>query len=113
MRFAVTEFTVAPGQEVHLVLNNTATSPAMRHNVVVLQADTDVAAFGGAAATATETDFIPPAMESSVIAHTPMSNPGQTVEVTFTAPSTTGDYPFICSFPGHFATMRGTMHVTS
>jgi azurin len=40
-----------------------------------------------------------------------MSNPGQTVEVTFTAPSATGDYPFICSFPGHFATMRGTMHV--
>jgi azurin len=111
MRFAVTEFTVAPGQEVHLVLNNTATNPAMRHNVVVLQQDTDVNAFGAAAATATATDFIPPAMEGDVIAHTPMSNPGQTVEVTFTAPSATGDYPFICSFPGHFATMRGTMHV--
>jgi azurin len=111
MRFAVTEFTVAPGQEVHLVLNNTATNPAMRHNVVVLQRDTDVNAFGAAAATATETDFIPAAMETDVIAHTPMSNPGQTVEVTFTAPSATGDYPFICSFPGHFATMRGTMHV--
>lgn len=112
MRYAVTEFTVAPGQEVHLVMNNTATSPAMRHNVVILNLDADVQAFGTAAATAADTDFIPAAMQDQVIAHTPMSNPGQTVEVTFTAPTATGDYPFICSFPGHFATMRGTMHVT-
>lgn len=46
-----------------------------------------------------------------IIANTPMSAPGETVEVTFTAPSTVGDYPFICTFPGHYMTMKGTMHV--
>jgi azurin len=111
MRYAQTEFTVAPGQTVHLVLNNTATSPAMRHNVVVLQQGSDVAAFGTAAVAAAATDYIPPALESQVIAHTAMSNPGETVEVTFTAPDQPGDYPFLCSFPGHFATMQGTMRV--
>ena len=111
MRYAQTEFTVAPGQTVHLVFNNTATSPAMRHNVVILQQGSDVAAFGTAAVAAAATDYIPADMESQVIAHTAMSNPGQTVEVTFTAPEQAGDYPFLCTFPGHFATMQGTMHV--
>ena len=111
MRYAQTEFTVAPGQTVHLVFNNTATSPAMRHNVVILQQGSDVTAFGTAAVAAAATDYIPADMESQVIAHTAMSNPGQTVEVTFTAPEQAGDYPFLCTFPGHFATMQGTMHV--
>jgi azurin len=111
MRYTQTEFTVAPGQTVHLVFNNTATSPAMRHNVVVLQQGSDVAAFGTAAVAAAATDYIPADMESQVIAHTPMSDPGQTVEVTFTAPDQAGDYPFLCTFPGHYVTMQGTMHV--
>ena len=111
MRYAQTEFTVAPGQEVHLVFHNVATSPAMRHNVVVLEQGSDVTAFGTAAVSAAATDYIPPALEGQVIAHTAMSDPGETVEVTFTAPSATGDYPFLCSFPGHFATMQGTMRV--
>ncbi len=111
MRYAQTEFTVAPGQTVHLVFHNVATSPAMRHNVVVLQQGSDVTAFGTAAVSAAATDYIPPAMEAEVIAHTPMSDPGETVEVTFTAPDSAGDYPFVCTFPGHFATMQGVMRV--
>jgi len=111
MRYAQTEFTVAPGQEVHLVFNNTATSPVMRHNVVVLDQGSDVMAFGTAAIAAAQTDYIPAQLESQVIAHTAMSNPGETVEVTFTAPDATGDYPFLCTFPGHYATMQGTMRV--
>jgi azurin len=112
MRYAVTEFTVAPGQEVHLVMNNTATNPAMRHNVVILNLDADVQAFGTAAATAADTDFIPAAMQDQVIAHTPMSNPGQTVEVTFTAPKEPGEYMYVCTFPGHYiAGMKGKLVV--
>src|SRR5688500_16887761 len=77
MRFAQTEFTVAPGQEVHLVLNNVATSPAMRHNVVILEQGSDVAAFGTASVSAAATDYIPFNLVDQVIAHTPTSNPGQ------------------------------------
>jgi azurin len=32
--------------------------------------------------------------------------------VTFTAPAA-GDYPYICTFPGHYMTMRGVMHVVA
>jgi azurin/glucose/arabinose dehydrogenase/lysophospholipase L1-like esterase len=36
---------------------------------------------------------------------------GQTLEVEFTAPKQPGAYPFLCTFPGHWQIMRGTMTV--
>jgi len=111
MRYEQTEFTVAPGQTVHLTLNNTATNPAMSHNVVVLALGADPNAVGQAALSAAGTGYIPQDMADRIVAHTPMSAPGQTVEVTFTAPQQAGDYPYICTFPGHYVTMRGTMRV--
>ena len=36
---------------------------------------------------------------------------GKTLKVKFTAPNTPGEYPYICSFPGHWQIMRGTMTV--
>jgi plastocyanin len=47
-----------------------------------------------------------------VIAKTPFAGPGQTVEVSFTAPAKPGSYPFVCTFAGHFqAGMKGTLIV--
>ena len=113
MKYEQTEFTVAPGQTVNLTFTNTATSAAMQHNVVVLKPGTDVAQFGQAAASAADNDYIPRRLESSVVAHTAMSGPGETVTVTFTAPTTPGDYVYICSYPGHYTTMKGTMRVVA
>jgi azurin len=113
MEFNTKEFTVAPGQEVQLSFTNSATSAAMRHNVVVLDLGADVDAFGTAAMAAADTDFIPPALADQVVAHTAMSDPGETVELTFTAPSKPGDYTYICTFPGHFMVMRGVMRVVA
>lgn len=110
MRYEVTEFTVQAGQEVKIVFRNTATSPAMHHNVVVLQDQESIERVGMAALEAGEAnEYIPE--DDAIIAHTPMSAPGETVEVTFTAPEEPGDYPFICTFPGHYMLMQGTMHV--
>lgn len=113
MKYEQTEFTVAPGQTVNLTFTNTATSASMRHNVVVLDPGTDVAQFGQAASTAAGTDYIPRRLEDAIVAHTAMSGPGETVEVTFTAPTTPGDYVYICSYPGHYVTMKGTMRVVA
>jgi plastocyanin len=33
------------------------------------------------------------------------------VAIEFTAPSAPGDYPYVCTFPGH-STMRGILKVT-
>jgi azurin len=46
-----------------------------------------------------------------VIAATKMCNKGEHVTVDFIAPAP-GDYPFICTYPGHAAFMRGILNVT-
>jgi azurin len=115
MKYKQTEFTVAPGATIKLVFDNTATAPSMQHNVVVMsKAPSDdvfrrVGEAGMQAGSANE--YVPD--DPAVLAATPMSKPGETVEVTFTAPEETGDYGYVCTFPGHWATMQGTMHVTS
>ena len=49
--------------------------------------------------------------DDAVLAATDMSEPGETVSVTITAPSEPGDYRYICTFPGHYTVMQGTMTV--
>jgi azurin len=113
MKYKQTEFTVAPGATIKLVFDNSATAPSMQHNVVVLnKAPSDevfrrVGEGGMQAGSANE--YVPD--DSAVLAATDMSQPGETVSVTFTAPEETGDYGYLCTFPGHWATMQGTMHV--
>jgi azurin len=114
MEFQQTEFAVAPGETVRLVFDNTATAPSMQHNVVVLNEPPSQDIFqrigeGGMEA-GVAGDYVPD--DPAVLAYTPMSAPGETVEVTFTAPEETGEYGYVCTFPGHWATMNGTMRVT-
>lgn len=114
MRFNVSELETAAGQETTLVFKNSGTLPkaAMGHNFVLLKPGTDLAAFGNAAVAASGTEYIPNAAElkDQVVAHTKVLGPGETDTISFTI-DTPGDYPFICSFPGHWAIMRGTLTV--
>lgn len=116
MKYQRTEFAVAPGETVKLVFENVATSPSMQHNVVIVTSNDDEVfmEIGEAGTRAGSTnDYIPQEEElrEQVLAYTPMSKPGETVEVTFTAPSEPGEYGYLCTFPGHWATMQGTMYV--
>ncbi|MEF8866653.1 MAG: plastocyanin/azurin family copper-binding protein [Salinibacter sp.] len=117
MKYETTEFSVAPGETVRLVFENTATSPSMQHNVVLLTSN-DEALFEevGEAGTraGSSNDYVPQEdpLREQVLAYTPMSQPGETVEVTFTVPEESGEHGYLCTFPGHWATMQGTMIVT-
>ena len=82
----------------------------MGHNVVVLLPDTDLDRFARAAARAGATDYIPPNMRDQVVAHTRMLGGGESDTIRFPAPAP-GTYPFLCSFPGHYLAMRGTLIV--
>ena len=60
------------------------------------------------------TERVKPKLEiPEVLFSTKLVNPQQTVTLRFTAPSKTGDYPFVCTFPGHWSIMNGTMKVVS
>lgn len=113
LKFNKTEFSVSPGQTVHIIFKNTADNAAMSHNVVVVRSEDVINTVGQAGMMASDTDYVPMDMKNDIIAFTPMSAPGETVEVTFTAPTTPGDYPYICTFPGHYLSMTGIMRVTS
>ena len=111
MKYDRTLFKIKAGQEVKLTLKNIGKLPkeAMSHNVVILAQGTDVQAFGEAAVAA-KPDHIPPAMASDVIAHTKLLGPGESETISFKIPDP-GVYDFICSFPGHFGTMKGKIVV--
>ena len=109
MKFSTTEIRVKAGEEVTLTLKNAGTMPkeSMGHNFLLLGGGTDVEGFATKAMVAKETDYIPADMKSSILAHTKLLGPGESDTITFTVPA--GTYDFICSFPGHYAQMRGKL----
>ena len=111
MAFEQTEFTVKAGTDVTLTFENTATSAAMEHNVVLLadNAAATIDRVGQAAMSAAANAYVPE--DEAVLAATDLAKPGETVTLTFTAPSEPGEYAYICTFPGHYTMMQGTLRV--
>ena len=111
MKYSITEIPAKPGETLRIKLVSKGTLPkvAMAHNVVVLKPGAKQADFANAAAMARATDFVPAEMKDQVVAASALAGPGETVEVTVKIPAA-GTYPFICTFPGHFAAgMRGNI----
>jgi uncharacterized protein len=111
MKFALPEFTAKPGQRVRITLTN---PDDMQHNMLVLRPGT-IEAVGAladamvSAPDAAERQYIPPTPD--VMWFTPLVDPGQSAVLEFTAPRQAGDYPYVCTFPGHWRIMQGTMKV--
>jgi azurin len=114
MKFSVPTITAKPGEQLRIRLTAKGAMPkiAMAHNVVVLNKSASVTDFVTVAMNARATDFIPADKKADILAHTGLAGAGETVEVTFKVPAAAGDYPYVCSFPGHFqAGMKGTLTV--
>jgi azurin len=111
MQFNTKAIEVPAGEEVTLVFNNLGKLPkaAMGHNVVILKPDSDVMAFGAGAVAAAATEYVPASgpLADQIVAHTKLLGPGETDTITFTLEA--GIYKFLCSFPGHYALMQGTI----
>jgi azurin len=114
MKFDVTNITAAPGETIKVVLTNHMTLPkeVMGHNWVLLAAGTDPVAFAVAAASEAANGYIPPKLKDKVLAAIPVLGPNESGEIAFTAPAAPGEYPFLCSFPGHGVVgMKGVLVV--
>jgi azurin len=108
--FDKTELEVSAGQEVTLVFQNN--SAVQEHNWVLVAGGEDVAApIADAGLTAGLDNEYLGEDRSNVIAHTGVAQGGETVEVTFTAPTDAGTYLYICTVPGHYPLMQGTLVV--
>ncbi|MCP4853451.1 MAG: c-type cytochrome [Fuerstiella sp.] len=103
---------VAPGTRVALTFHNT--DPSMPHNVVVIKADA-MEEFGGQSMVlasnprAIATHYVPD--DPAEICFSPILNPGDQYTVYFEAPKETGRYRFLCTYPGHWKVMRGSLYI--
>ena len=116
MLFTTRQFSVRPGQPVKLVFTN---PDATDHNLVLVEpgslAEVGMAANEMARNPKNATsDFIPESKRDLIIAATPMIGPTRKSLVhvlRFEAPTEPGVYPYVCTFPGHWIVMNGTMVV--
>lgn len=114
MKYDLNAFEVKPGQQVSVTLTNIGTSPkvSMGHDFVLLKSNVNVPGFVEAASMHAAQDYVAPETEKDVIARTKLLGPGESDTTTFTAPFVPGDYTYVCTFPGHYATgMHGIMTV--
>ena len=114
MQFDLKTFEVNAGDKVELTFKNIGKIPkiAMGHNLVVLKKGISAIAFGQKAmgAGANATNALPESVKGDTIAATKLLGPAESETISFTAPEA-GDYEYVCTFPGHFAMMRGVMKV--
>ncbi|MCB4806703.1 azurin [Tamlana sp. 62-3] len=108
MQFDISEIKVQSGKKIKLTLRHKGKMGVniMGHNFVLLKQGVNVAGFGRKAASAKDNQFIPKDAENDVIAFTKVIGGGETTSIEFDAPKP-GTYDFICSFPGHYALMKG------
>ena len=113
MLYDKTLIVVEAGKPVQVILVN---EDAMQHNLVI-GAPGSVEELGTLAEKMQpEPDsqgrmYVP---ESSSVLHaTVMLNTGETARLSFVAPQETGDYIYVCTFPGHWRRMFGTMTVVA
>jgi azurin len=112
MKYDVKSFEVKAGEQVEIVFEN---PDFMQHNLVIAKRGT-LNTIGAAAdklasdPKGAELNYVPQIPE--VLFSTSLVNPQETVKLRFTAPTEPGDYPFICTFPGHWSIMNGIMKVT-
>jgi azurin len=111
MKYDTEMFTVKAGQTVEITFEN---PDAMQHNLVVVKpksmekvgmaGDKMMMDQRGA-----EKNYVPDLPE--VLFATPLVNPGQMYKLVFRAPAAPGEYPYVCTFPGHWSIMNGVMKV--
>ena len=111
MLFTVAEFSAKAGQPVKLIFTNPDVTP---HNLVVVSpgssAEIGIAANEMARSPdGVKKQFIP--SSEKILHHTQMLEQDTSDVLRFKAPDEPGDYPYICTFPGHWIIMKGVMRI--
>jgi azurin len=112
MEFIPTSVTVPAGVPIRVTFRNVGKLPKfiMGHNLVILRIGTNVDAFGEAGSTEKKNGYISESMRDQVIAASGVIGPRRHAVLEL-PPLQAGDYPFVCTFPGHHKKMRGVMTV--
>lgn len=111
MRYDRAFFAVEAGKAVEVVIENTDIMP---HNLVVTLP-------GALEEVGLEAESLPPERKSGAKQYVPLSDkvvfashlvaPAGREKLSFVAPREPGEYPYVCTFPGHWRRMYGVMIV--
>jgi uncharacterized protein len=110
-RYSQTTIEARPGQRVQIAFSN---SDDMLHNITIIKPNSYDAVVKDILAmlpdpTAQNRGYVPDS--PNVLFSLNLVPAKQSAVLEFTAPTEPGDYPFICTFPGHWVTMRGVLKV--
>jgi putative membrane-bound dehydrogenase-like protein len=112
MKYDKEVMTAKAGTVIQIVLQN---PDFMQHNLVLIKPKT-LEKVGAAAdrlaldPNGAKMQYVPRIPE--VIQATPLINPGGKYTMTIKVPNVPGDYPYVCTFPGHWRIMNGVLRVT-
>lgn len=104
--FEQTLLTVKAGEEVTLTFDNISSMP---HNWVLVKPGASDQVAKDSLAAGADKGWL--AKGPNVLASTKMVEPKNADTIKFKAPTTPGDYPYICTFPGHAMLMKGILKV--
>ncbi len=113
MIYDKTSIVAEAGKTVEIILQN---DDSMPHNLTIVTA-------GAVEEIGTAAEKMPPDPDAEgrlyvpssakVLYATKMVEPGQKTKLAFTAPATPGEYAYLCTFPGHWRRMFGTLTIVS
>lgn len=114
MQYSTKMIEATVGDTIVLKLINMGKLPkdTMAHNLVVLKPGTSVPVFAQKCVSEKANDYITTHSDFAplVVAHTKLLGPGESQVLRFQV-TAAGSYPFMCTFPGHFGVMSGTLRV--
>jgi len=112
MKYDKILLTAKAGTTIQIVLEN---PDFMQHNLVLVKPKT-MEKVGAAAdrlaqdPNGAKMNYVPKMPE--VLQATPLINPGGKYTLTINIPDVPGDYPYVCTFLGHWRIMNGILRVT-
>jgi len=112
LQFEPRTLRVPPGARVSLAFHNG--DPSMPHNVAVIRADR-LDSFGeqsmqlASNPRAIATHYVP--NDPAEICFSPILQPGDQYTTYFEAPKEAGEYKLVCTYPGHWRVMQGSLYV--
>ncbi|MEM7011821.1 MAG: PA14 domain-containing protein [Verrucomicrobiota bacterium] len=116
MKYSISEFEAEPGAKIKIVLDNT---DDLQHNLVFLKPDDDdkdgqkfALECWNLGEKGIELGWVPP-NHSRVLAASTLLDPHADEDIYLQLPDETGEYPYICTVPGHSLMMRGVIKVNS
>ena len=114
MRYSTKKIEGKVGVPMEITIKHIGKIPkaSMSHNMVILKPGSVPAMVSMKCTQAKDNNYIATDAESkaAIVAYSPQLGPGESHVIKFT-PKEAGDYPYLCSFPGHFSEMQGVIVV--